>query len=93
MNVYEIYVCELLNYGDHPTRGKIDKNVESLFTHKSILNFTRSVTTSMFLAPQLGLEVHRQSLKYRGTLLLNHLLRKTLLPPDYEISESRELTT
>ena len=28
----------------------------------------------------------------RGTLLLNQLLRNKLLPPDYEICESRELS-
>mgnify|MGYP000940316211 CR=1 FL=1 len=92
MNVYDLYVCELLKYAVHSTRGKIDENVESLFTHKSSSIFTRSVSTNMFHVPQLGLEVHRQSLKYRGTLLLNHLLKKKLLPADYEKCESRELS-
>ena len=46
----------------------------------------------MLHVPQLGLEVHRHSLKYRGTFLLNHFLRKTLLPPDYKICENRELS-
>ena len=79
-----VNVCELLKYAVHSTRGKTDKNVESLFTHKSSSTFTRNVSTNMFHVPQLGLEVQRQSLKYRGTLLLNHLLRKNHLPPDYE---------
>ena len=90
--MFIISVCELLKYAVHSTRGKIDKNVESLFTHKSSSIFTRSVSTNMFHVPQLGLEVQRQSLKYRGTLLLIHLLRKKLLPPDYEICEDRELS-
>ena len=76
MNVFDLFVCELLKYAVHSTRGKIDKNVESLFTNQSSSIFTRSVSTNMFHVPQLGLEVQRQSLKYRGTLLLNHLLRK-----------------
>ena len=45
----------------------------------------------MFHVPQLSLDVHRQSVKYRGTLL-NHLLGKNRLPPDYETCESRELS-
>ena len=53
--------------------------------------FTRSVSTNTFHIPQLGLEVHRQSLKYSGTLLLNHILNINL-PPDYEIRETRELS-
>ena len=92
MIAYDLYIRELLKYAVHSTRGKIDKNVESLFTHKKSSSiFTRSVSTNMFHAPQLGLEVQLQSLKFRGTLLLNHLLRKKLLPPDYEICEGREL--
>ena len=91
MNVYEIYVCEPLKYAIHSTRGKIDKYVESLFTQKRSSIFTRSVSTNMFHVPQLGLEVQRQSLKYRETLLLKHLLRKKRSPPDYEICENREL--
>ena len=63
MNVYDLYVCELLKYAVHSTRGKIDKSVESLFTHKSSSIFTRSVSTNMFHVPQLGLEVQLQSLK------------------------------
>ena len=46
----------------------------------------------MFHVPQLGLEVHPQSLKYQGTLLLNHLLRKIFLPPDFVTCESRVLS-
>ena len=41
---------------------------------------------------QLSLEVSRQTPKYRGTLLLNHRLRKKHFPPDYETAESRELS-
>ena len=48
MNVYDLYVCELLKYAVHSTRGKIDKNVESLFTQKSSSIFTRNVSTNMF---------------------------------------------
>ena len=76
MKVYDLYVSELLKYAVQPTRGKIDKNVESFFANKSSSIFTRNVSTNRFHAPQLGLEVQRQSQKYRGKLLLNHLLRK-----------------
>ena len=46
-NVYDLYVCELLKYAVHSTRGKIDINVESLLTQKSSSIFTRSVSTNM----------------------------------------------
>ena len=45
----------------------------------------------MFHVPQLGLEVHRQSLKYRATLLLNRLLRENFCFLINEICENREL--
>ena len=90
MNVSDLYVCELLKYAVHSTRGKIDESL--VFSLIRAHQFsTRSVSTNMFHVPQLGLEVHRQSLKYRGTLLLNHR-RENFLPPDYEIGESRELS-
>ena len=92
MNAYDFYVCERLIYAVHSTRGKIDKNVETLFSHKSSSIFTRSNRTNIFHVPQLRLEVHRQSLKYRGTLLLNYHPRKKYLPPHYEKCESRELS-
>ena len=76
MNVYDLYVCEILKYAVYSTRVKIDKNVESLFTHKSSSIFTRGVSRKMLHVPQLCLEVHRQSLRYRGTLLLNQLLKR-----------------
>ena len=91
-NVYDLYFCELLKIAVHSTRGKNDKIVESLYTRKSSSIFTRSVSTNMFHVPQLGLEVHRQSLKYLGTLLLIHLFWKKLLTHDYEVCESRELS-
>ena len=50
------------------------------------LTFTPRVSTNLFHSPQLGLQVRRQSLKYRGTLLLNHLLRKK----HYETCKSQE---
>ena len=76
MNAYDLYVCKRLKYEVHSTRGKIDKNVESLFSHKSSSIFTRSNRTIIFHVPQIRLEVHRQSLKYRETLLLSHHPRK-----------------
>ena len=87
MNVYDLYVCELLKYAVHLARGEIDKNVESLFTHRRSSIFIRRVDTNKFHvgSQHLGLEVHRHPLKYRGTLLMKNLLRKKVLPPEYEI--------
>ena len=76
LNVHNLYVRELLKYAIHSMRVEIDKNAESFFTDMSSSIFTRSVSTNMFHVPRLGLEVHRKSRKYRGTLLLNHLLGK-----------------
>ena len=60
MNVYDRNVCELLNYAVHSTRGKNDKNLESLFTQESSSIFTRSVSTDMFHVPQLILKDQRE---------------------------------
>ena len=38
----------------------------------------------MFYVPEARTQVSRQSLKYRGTVLLNHLLKTKLLPRNYE---------
>ena len=91
MNVYNLYVFELLKYAVNATRGTFDEHVGSLFTHKASLISTRSVVSNMFHIPHLRLEINRQSLKYRGTLLLNHLLRKKLLPLNFEKCKEQEL--
>ena len=49
LNIYDIYVCELLKDAVHSTRGKLDKIVESLFTQKSSSFLTQSVSTKMFM--------------------------------------------
>ena len=74
-NDYDLYVCELLTYAVHSTRDTIDNNVESLFTLKSL-----SILRRGDCVPKLGLEVHRQSLKYCRMLLMNHLLKIIHLP-------------
>ena len=38
----------------------------------------------MFYVPEARTQVSRQSLKYRGTVLLNHLLQTKLLLRNYE---------
>ena len=38
----------------------------------------------MFHVPEVRTEAIRQSLKYRGTLLLNHLVKTKMLPRNYE---------
>ena len=59
-------------------------NIKSGFIHENSLVFTRSVSSSMFYVPEARTQVSRQSLKYRGTVLLNHLLKTKLLPRNYE---------
>ena len=69
INVYDLYVCEVLKNAFHSRRGKIDKSVKSFFTHKNSI-FTLSVSTETFHVPPLvwkyidSFEVSWNVLKY-----------------------------
>ena len=88
---YNIYMKPIIQYGllVHGCTKKSELK-DILLLQKKVLRILFQ-KLNKFHVPQLGLEFQRQSLKYRGTLLLNYLLRKKLLPPDYEICESRGL--
>ena len=83
MNVFDLYVFELLKFAVRSSRESQLHNIKSVFIHKNSLVFTRSVSSNMFYVPQARTQVSRQSLNYRGTVLLNHLKTK-LLPRNYE---------
>ena len=55
-----------------------------LFIYKSSSAFTRSVCSKIMFVPEVRTEVSRQSHKYRGTLILNHLLKTKMLSRNYE---------
>ena len=84
MNVFDLYVFELLKFAVRSSRESQLHNIKSVFIHKNSLVFTRSVSSNMFYVPEARTQVSRQSLKYRGTVLLNHLLKTKLLPRNYE---------
>ena len=84
MNVFDLYVFELLKFAVRSSRESQLHNIKSVFIHKNSLVFTGSVSSNMFYVPQARTQVSRQSLKYRGTVLLNHLLKTKLLPRNYE---------
>ena len=84
MNVFDLYVFELLKFAVRSCRENQLHNIKSVFIHKNSLVFTRSVSSNMFYVPEARTQVSRQSLKYRGTVLLNHLLKTKLLPRNYE---------
>ena len=75
MNVFDLYVFELLKFAVRSSRESQLHNIKSVFIHKNSLVFTRSVSSNMFYVPEARTQVSRQSLKYRGTVLLNHLLK------------------
>ena len=83
MNVFDIYVFELLKFAVRSSRES-QLHIKSVFIHKNSLVFTRSVSSNMFYVPEARTQVSRQSLKYRGTVLLNHLLKTKLLPRNFE---------
>ena len=84
MNVFDLYVFELLKFAVRSSRESQLHNIKSVLIHKNSLVFTRSVSSNMFYVPEARTQVSRQSLKYRGTVLLNHLLKTKLLPRNYE---------
>ena len=84
MNVFDLYVFELLKFAVRSSRESQLDNIKSVFIHKISLVFTRSVSSNMFYVPEARTQVSRQSLKYPGTVLLNHLLKTKLLPRNYE---------
>ena len=84
MNVFDRYVFELLKFAVGSSRESQLHNIKSVFIHKNSLVLTRSVSSNMFYVPEARTQVSRQSLKYRGTVLLNHLLKTKLLPRNYE---------
>ena len=84
MNVFDLYVFELLKFAVRSSRESQLHIIKSVFIHKNSLVFTRSVSSNMFYVPEARTQVSRQSLKYRGTVLLNHLLKTKLLPRNYE---------
>ena len=75
MNVFDLYVFELLKFAVRSSRESQLHNVKSVSIHKNSLVFTRSVSSNMFYVPEARTQVSRQSLKYRGTVFLNHLLK------------------
>ena len=83
-NVFDLYVFELLKFAVRSSRESQLHNIKSVFIHKNSLVFTRSVSSNVFYVPEARTQVSRQSLKYRGTVLLNHLLKTKLLPRKYE---------
>ena len=65
------------------------KKLSQVTGNQNSLVFTRSVSSNMLHVPEARTQVSRQSLKYRGTVLLNHLLKTKLLHRNYEsISEN-----
>ena len=84
MNVSDLYVFELLKFAVRSSRESQLHNIKSVFIHKNSLVFTRSVSSNMFYVPEARTQVSRQSLKHRGAVLLNYLLKTKLLPRNYE---------
>ena len=87
MNVFDLYVFELLKFAVRSSRESQLHNIKSVFIHQNSLVFTWSYVifySNMFYVPEARTQVSRQSLKHRGTVLLNHLLKTMLLPRNYE---------
>ena len=84
MHDFDLYVFELLKFAVHTNRESHLPNIKTLFLHKSSTAFTRSVCFKVIHTTEERTEVNRQSLKYRGTLKLSHLLKTKMLPRSYE---------
>ena len=48
MNVFDLYVFELLKFAVRSSRESQLNNIKSVFIHKNSLVFTRSVSSNMF---------------------------------------------
>ena len=62
MNVFDLYVYELLKFAVRSSRESQLHNIKSVFIHKNTLAFTRSVSSNMFYVPEARTQVSRQSL-------------------------------
>ena len=63
MNVFDLYVFELLKFAVRSSRESQLHNIKSVFIHKNSLVFTRSVSSNMFYVPEARTQVSRQSLQ------------------------------
>ena len=75
MNVFDLYEFELLKFAVHTSRESHPPNMKILYIHGILPVFTRRVCFNTFHVPEV-----RQSLKYRGTLSLNYLIKTKILP-------------
>ena len=83
---FDLFVGELLKFAVYTSTGSQVPNIQTLYIHKSSPGFTRSVCSNLFHIAKVRTEVIRQSLEFRGTLLLFHILKTLvkLLPRNYD---------
>ena len=82
--IFDLHVFELLTFAVHTSLRSQLSIMKALYIHKSSRVFTRSVCSDMFHVPEVRTESSCQSIRYRGTRLLTHLLKSKMLPRHYE---------